>query len=82
MRISRVMPLQALLDLMGSEAKETEALELRGILLESGRRDTRDIPEEEWRRMLDDANARYVDGLIDDEQNLREDWSSRRYRNR
>ena len=82
MRISRAMPLQGLLDLMGQASSEAEAAELRGILLESGHRDTRDIPEEDWLRMLSEASARYVDGIIDAEQDLREDWSSRRYRNR
>ena len=74
------MPLQDLLDLMGAEANESEAMELRGILLESGHRDTRRIPEEDWLRMVGEARDRYTEGLIAEEESLREDWSSRRYR--
>lgn len=43
------------LDLMGSEATDGEAQAMIKILQASPYADTRDVPDEEWRKMMDQA---------------------------
>lgn len=58
MKIERNMDVYGLAERMGSLATWAEAETMRDLLLESGYRDTGDIPEDEWLEMLEAAVRR------------------------
>lgn len=55
MKITRTMNLQTLVEMMGDSATDAQAESLRTLLVESGVRDTDEIEEPDWNRLLDRA---------------------------